>query len=98
MGRLERTLREVEHVERQSGEAQAITELFDEDTGADEYQIFGHGIAHIDVDDIGQGDGTHHWPQPALETVATSQHATKDATQRQANNANGTTGQSELLR
>ena len=76
MGRLELALREIQHIKCQSREAQTIAKLFDEDAGADEYQVVRHGITHIDIYDIRQGNGADHRPQPTLETIATSQEYT----------------------
>ena len=91
-------LAEVEHVKRQRRKADAVAQLFNEQAATDDKQIVWQRIAHIHINNVGQRDGTHHGPQPSLETVATCEHATQDASQGKPDDAHRAAGQSELLR
>ncbi len=86
-----------EHVECQGGEAKAVAELLDEEAATDGPQVAGHGIAHVDVDNVGQRDGHHHWPPPVFQSVAAGNDAADDAAKGQSDESDGAAGQSELL-
>ena len=56
------------------------------------------GVAHVDIDGVGQGDGAHHGPQPLLQSVAAGEPSAHDAAQHESDESHGAVGQSELLR
>ena len=84
VGRLVLALAVINKVEHIGREAEAVAELFEEDTDVDDEQTGGQGVGEIDVDQIGQGDGDNHGPQPALQAITGGTDATEDATQREA--------------
>ena len=97
MGCLKRSLTIIYKVKHVSGKAEAIAKLLNEDTGVDNYQIVGHGIAHIDIDCIGQGNGADHRPQPALQSVTTSTDATENTSDGQSDDTHGALNQTIFL-
>ena len=49
------------------------------------------------IDNVGQGDGADHGPQPAFQSVAAGEPSADDAAQHQSDETHGSVGQSELL-
>ena len=97
MGGLEFALAVEEHVEGEDGEAQAIAELLDKQTGGNHDEVGVERVAQEDVDSIGQRDRHDHGPQPLLHAVAAHQDAADDAAQEESDESDGAIGEAIFL-
>ena len=89
MGGLVSTSAVINQVEHVCGEAESVAELFDEYAGTDDGEAWGQGIAEIDVDGVGEGDGADHWPKPVLQAVSPNADAAQNPAQGQPDDADG---------
>lgn len=98
MARLVVALAVVDEIEHVGCEAEAIAKLFEEDAEVDHHEALGQGVAHVDIDDVGQRDSAYHGPQPALQAILAGSHAAEDATEGQSDDAHRSLYQSVFLR
>ena len=75
--------RDVNHVEHEGRESEAITKLFDNHAGADHKQIFGLRIRKPDEHGVRQMNRQHHRPQPEFQAVPRNSQATHQTTEQQ---------------
>ena len=97
MGCLEPPRAVIEHIECQDGESKSVAELLDEKAKADSEYIGCQGIAQVDIDDIGERDGAHHGPQPALHAITGDKYAADNTSQQKADEPHRAIGKAELL-
>ena len=88
-------INKVEHIGR---ETEAIAELLKEHADIDNQQTFGQRIAHIYIDEIGNGDGKDHRPQPFLQTVFSCRYAAENAAECKSDDTHRTLNKSVFLR
>ena len=87
---------EGDEVEGVGGESESVADLLDADAGADEPEVVGGDVAEIDIDDVGQGDAEHEGPEALLQAPLGHSPSTNDATQQQADDAEGAVDESEV--
>ena len=98
MRRLALSLREIKHVKHIGREAEAITELLHKDAAAHNPQTVGLNQTEINIDEVGQGNAPNHRPQPLLQSTASGDDTSDDATERESNQSQRTVGKTDLLR
>ena len=76
--------------------ARTIAKLLEEDTNVDDEQTRWQGVRQIDVDQVGDGDGHNHRPQPALKSVATGSDTANDAAQRKTDDTHSALNHTKL--
>ena len=97
MGSLVLAFREINQVEHVGREAEAVAELLNEHTDVHRQQTRWLYVTEIDIHQVGQGNGTHHGPQPFLQSTTGGSNTTKDTTDGQSDNTHRTISPSHLL-